>query len=81
MEAIVKSEAGLPIGEADDWICICGNMPSTDGFYPCTADGVEVEPFPETWSNDLYICARCTRIIDGKDGSEVRGPGPYVLPT
>ena len=47
-------------GEA--WICICGNTPSADGFFPCDAEGIEMEPVAG-WK-DLYVCARCGRIIN-----------------
>jgi hypothetical protein len=33
--------------EGDDehcWICVCGNTPDQDGFYPCDATGEEMEP-------------------------------------
>jgi hypothetical protein len=49
--------------EADNdeaWVCICGNRPTYDGFYPCDEKGNEVEPV--TGWNDLYVCARCGRI-------------------
>jgi hypothetical protein len=49
-------------GNEDAWICICGNTPGTDGFYPCDREGTEIEP-AAGW-NDLYVCARCGRIIN-----------------
>jgi hypothetical protein len=48
-------------GQMDAWICICGNMPAQDGFYPCDAKGDEMEPV-EGWE-DLYVCAHCGRIV------------------
>ena len=48
-----------------DLICLCGNYPAGDGFYPCLADGTEVEPVSEgPWEGRLYCCAQCGRIID-----------------
>ena len=46
----------------DAWVCQCGNMPHTDGFFPCDSSGNEVEPESGNWT-DLYVCARCGRII------------------
>ena len=58
--------------DADAWVCHCGNMPHTDGFYPCDKDGHEVEPnLGGDWQN-LYVCASCGRIID-QDTLEVVG--------
>ena len=47
--------------DADAWLCLCGNQPDFDGFYPCDRQGNEVEPV-EGWE-DLYVCARCGRVI------------------
>ena len=49
-------------GNDEAWICICKNTPVSDGFFPCDKEGNEVEPVAG-WS-DLYICAKCGRIID-----------------
>ena len=49
-------------GYEDAWTCICGNQPTSDGFYPCNEAGDEVEPV-KGWKN-LYVCARCGRIIN-----------------
>jgi len=51
-------------GNEEAWVCICGNTPSEDGFYPCDKDGNEIEPV-EGWEG-LYVCDRCGRIIDQK---------------
>lgn len=48
----------------DGWVCLCGNMPADDGFYPCTRAGTCVEPTPEAWLENLYVCNRCGRIIE-----------------
>ena len=48
--------------DEDAWICICGNTPVSDGFYPCDKEGKEVEPV-KGWTG-LYVCNRCRRIID-----------------
>ncbi len=47
-----------------DWVCVCGNIPESDGFYPCDEDGLEIEPTKESRWSGLYVCARCSRIID-----------------
>lgn len=49
-----------PYGE--DWKCVCGNQPHTDGFYACDSAGNEVEPVPG-WGG-RYVCSRCEAIID-----------------
>jgi len=56
----ISSEAGNPEG----WLCICGNRPIDDGFFACDNDGNEMIPnIGSDWKN-LYVCARCGRIID-----------------
>jgi hypothetical protein len=60
-------------GNEEAWICICGNTPSSDGFYPCDEKGNEMEPVAG-W-NDLYVCARCGRIIHQRS-LEVVGQNP-----
>ena len=61
-----------PQGEDEDWICICGNRPDQDGFFPCDSDGNEVEPTPAEWKTNWYVCLRCGRMID-QDNLEVVG--------
>jgi len=51
-------------GNKEAWICICGNTPEEDGFYPCDKDGNEVDPTPQHWKTDWYVCASCGRMID-----------------
>lgn len=48
----------------DAWKCLCGNTSSGDGFFPCTPDGVEVEPTEELWDGVHYVCASCRRVVD-----------------
>lgn len=50
-------------GESDAWLCVCGNEPWEDGFYPCSKDGIPCEGGPE-WEGTYYICDRCGRIIN-----------------
>jgi hypothetical protein len=47
-----------------DFICICGNTPSDDGFYPINEKNEEVEPTAEDWKTDEYYCNRCGRVIN-----------------
>jgi len=57
----------VSLGDANDhasWACLCGNTPRLEGFYPCDAEGQIVEPTPETWTTDCYVCDRCGRIIN-----------------
>jgi hypothetical protein len=61
-------------GNRDAWACLCGNQPDYDGFYTCDCRGDEVEPEEGKW-DDLYVCARCGRIIH-QDTLEVVGQNP-----
>ena len=60
-----------------EWACLCGNDASWDGFFPCDETGREVEPTPVDWRTDLYICARCNRLID-VNTAEIRGIGRFM---
>ncbi len=51
----------LPSG---DFLCICGNTPWKDGFYPINSRNEEVEPVPQHWTTNHYACFQCGRIID-----------------
>jgi hypothetical protein len=59
-----QENISLENGDVDVWICICGNMPSDDGFYPCNSQGNHVEPTEKLWTTDLYVCDRCGRMIN-----------------
>jgi hypothetical protein len=51
-------------GKVADWtVCLCGNEPHIEGFYPCLPTGEVVEP-DHQWVQTLYYCERCHRIID-----------------
>jgi hypothetical protein len=51
------------------WECSCGNVAERDGFYPATPEGVEVEPTPEDWDGEHWVCARCDQVYrDTPDG-------------
>lgn len=50
--------------DRDAWHCLCGNIPSSDGFYPCDKRGHEIEPVIGSGWNGLYVCASCGRIIN-----------------
>ena len=54
------------------WVCICGNTPSGDGFFPCNEKGDEVEPTEKDWTTNWYVCFKCGRMID-QDTLEVVG--------
>jgi len=62
-------------GNDEGWICLCGNTPVGQGFYPCDKDGKEMEPV-SGWEN-LYVCDRCGRIIR-QDTLEVVAQNPTV---
>lgn len=55
----INHEAGTP----EAWICLCGNTPTDDGFYPCDRHGNEIMLTLESGWLDLYVCANCHRII------------------
>jgi hypothetical protein len=59
---IVTERITHETGNDEAWICICGNTPIADGFYPCDKKGNEMQPVAG-W-NDLYVCGRCGRIIN-----------------
>jgi hypothetical protein len=65
--------------ESDEsWVCICKNTLDADGFFPCDKEGNEMEPVAG-W-DDLYVCARCGRIIKQKTLEVVgRNPSPNLL--
>jgi hypothetical protein len=54
----IRHESGNP----EAWVCICGNTPTSDGFYPCDKFGKEVVP-DMSWIDPIYVCHRCGRII------------------
>lgn len=65
-------------GNTEAWECVCGNTPVSDGFFPCNDNGDEVEPVEGQWE-DLYVCAKCGRIL--RQGTlEVIGRNPNWKP-
>lgn len=66
--------------DRDAWLCICGNTPTSDGFYPCDEDGNEMEPSKGSGWNGLYVCGRCGRVINQETLEVVgRNPQPKLL--
>jgi hypothetical protein len=61
---VKKSPSKEMIKDDGDWECICGNTPSRSGFFPCDQNGSEVEPTPEEWTTNCYVCEGCGRIIN-----------------
>ena len=61
---------------AEAWICICGNTPDSDGFFPCDTNGNEMQPTLDSGWSGIYICARCGRVIN-QDTLEVVGFNPH----
>jgi len=59
---MVQERIRVENGNADAWICLCGNVPESDGFFPSDRAGNEMEP-KNDWP-ELYVCNRCSRIID-----------------
>jgi hypothetical protein len=73
-EEHITVEPGWP----DAWVCVCGNTPDSDGFYPCDAKGDEMEPV-EGWDG-LYVCADCGRIIHQETLAILgQNPSPKML--
>ena len=63
-------------GDHDAWVCVCGNKPIYDGFTACDSDGNEMSPdIGSDWQN-LYVCLRCGRIIEG-NALNVVGQNPH----
>lgn len=52
------------VGDSEWVTCICGNQPHTAGFYPCNEQGLIVEPTPEEWTTNNYVCSDCGLIFD-----------------
>ena len=68
------------LGNDDAWVCVCGNRPDSDGFYTCDQAGNEVEPTQDSNGTNLYVCARCGRIIQQGTLEIVgRNPKPKML--
>ena len=61
---------------AEAWICICGNTPDSDGFFPCDTNGNEMLPTLDSGWSGIYICVRCGRIIN-QDTLEIVGFNPH----
>ena len=67
-------------GNDEAWVCVCGNKPSSDGFYPCDATGNEMEPSAGSGWTNLYVCARCGRFFQQGTLEVVgRNPKPKML--
>jgi hypothetical protein len=62
------------------WVCRCGNEPDRDGFVPCTWQGEDVQPTPAAWTEPLYRCDRCGRIIDQETGLVIGSTGQVTSP-
>ncbi len=64
----------VAVADKDWWMCLCGNTPRQEGFYPCTAEGAMVGPTADILTTPWpwYVCDRCGRIID-QDTREVVG--------
>ena len=62
--------------DRDAWVCLCGNEPHMDGFYPCDKNGDEMSPEIGSDWDGLYVCFRCVRIINS-DTLEVIGQNPH----
>lgn len=48
----------------DQWECMCGNVPHSDGFCMIDRDGNDTAHAPERWVESLYKCDRCGLVID-----------------
>lgn len=60
---VVSERGGSPAAE-DDWKCSCGNTTAAEGFHPCNALGVVMEP-AAGWPH-LYVCDRCGAIFNSE---------------
>jgi hypothetical protein len=59
-----KSLKIFDFSKQDYMTCDCGNIPETDGFFPCDSNGNEMEPLLGSNWDSLYICARCKEIYN-----------------
>lgn len=50
------------VGNQEAWVCLCGNTPVDQGFFPSDERGIEGAPV-QGWGG-LYTCDRCGRVID-----------------
>lgn len=66
-------------GNSEAWVCICGNMPSENGFYPIDEDNHEVEPTEKDWKTNQYFCNQCGRVIDQDTLEVVRKLDPKKI--
>lgn len=70
----------MPIPETvhltdDQWTCLCGNEPHTDGFYAYMPDPPrEVEPTPHDWTSNAYFCLACLRVFNVTTGIVIEQP-------
>ena len=49
---------------AGDWVCICGNGPDAQGFWPYW-EGYEVSPSHPDWNGHDLACRSCRRVVNG----------------
>ena len=63
---------------AGDWLCVCGNTPDAQGFWPY-ADGHQVDASDPRWDGHASACRRCRRIVGGWNAEE-RADGSIRLP-
>ena len=75
----MKESISTEPGNADAWVCICGNTPSGDGFYPIDEGNHEVEPTEKDWTTNQYFCAQCGRVIDQATLQVVRTLDPKSI--
>jgi hypothetical protein len=71
----------ITIEDGDAWVCICGNTTHTSGFYPCDEEGNEVEPTPEQWTTNTYVCFQCGRVINQDTLEVVKRVNPDTIQT
>lgn len=47
---------------AGDWVCLCGNTPDAQGFWPYH-DGRQVEASDPEWDGHASACRSCRRVV------------------
>ena len=52
----------ISIARDHDLYCPCGNSVLSDGFFPCDAEGNQVEPTLNSNWDGLYVCPVCSQI-------------------
>lgn len=62
----------------DDVVCTCGNEVTSDGFDPCDARGLPVQPTAKEWPLTLVRCNRCSAVYHQPPTVPARDAGAVI---